>query len=193
MGQISSKVVDLPDAFEGLRRSGTSAHSEGSNDPAHIAHLDNSDTESSCSATCGDLESSPSNIALSEVISQIRGEVARQSRNLHQLTGTTYETFLSSIQELNGIAEHFLDSNGKQLVFTVKKGSDATVFWKATVRVAIVKIDAQTKQIDTYRCGKSILLHIFIEISTKWIQQISVALDRLIFWNVLITIFCAFF
>ena len=114
MGQISSKVVDLPDAFEGLRRSGTSAHSEGPNDPAHIAHLDNSDTESSCSATCGDLESSPSNIALSEGISQIRGEVARQSRNLHQLTGTTYETFLSSIQELNGIAEHFLDSNGKQ-------------------------------------------------------------------------------
>ena len=72
---------------------------------------------------------------------------------------STYETFLSSVQELNEIAEHFLDSNGKQLVFTVKKGSDGTVFWKATVRVAIVKIDAHTKQIDTYRCGK---LHMWL-------------------------------
>ena len=160
MGQISSKVVDLPDAFEGLRRSGGTSHhnTEGhrSDSPHAVARggVDETDTDSSCSATCGELEPSPSNLALSEGISQIRGEVARQSRNLHQLTGTTYETFLSSIQELNEIAEHFLDSNGKQLVFTVKKGTDATVFWKATVRVAIVKIDAQTKQIDTYRCGK---------------------------------------
>ena len=161
MGQISSKVVDLPDAFEGLRRSGgTSHHSTeepGGGSPHVVARgVEETDTDSSCSATCGELEPSPSNLALSEGISQIRGEVARQSRNLHQLTGTTYETFLSSIQELNEIAEHFLDSNGKQLVFTVKKGTDATVFWKATVRVAIVKIDAQTKQIDTYRCGKFI-------------------------------------
>ena len=161
MGQISSKVVDLPDVFEGLRRSGTSGHSEGPNESAHVAHVDETDTDSSCSVTCGDLEPSPSNLALSEGISQIRGEVARQSRSLHQLTGTTYETFLSSIQELNGIAEHFLDSNGKQLVFTVKKGSDATVFWKATVRVAIVKIDAQTKQIDTYRCGKCMFDYLY--------------------------------
>ena len=154
MGQISSKVVDLPDAFDGLRRSGTNQAADGETDSPRVATFDETDTDSSCSVTCGDLEPSPSNLALSEGISQIRGEVARQSRNLHQLTGTTYETFLSSVQELNEIAEHFLDSNGKQLVFTVKKGSDGTVFWKATVRVAIVKIDAHTKQIDTYRCGK---------------------------------------
>ena len=159
MGQISSKVVDLPDAFDGLRRSGTNQAADGETDSPRVATFDETDTDSSCSVTCGDLEPSPSNLALSEGISQIRGEVARQSRNLHQLTGTTYETFLSSVQELNEIAEHFLDSNGKQLVFTVKKGSDGTVFWKATVRVAIVKIDAHTKQIDTYRCGK---LHMWL-------------------------------
>lgn len=155
MGQISSKVVDLPDAFDGLRRSGASNASEGQAQSSHrAAHLDETDTDSSCSVVCGDLEPSPSNLALSEGISQIRGEVARQSRNLHQLTGTSYDTFLSSIQELNEIAEHFLDSNGKQLIFTIKKGTDATVFWKAIVRIAIVKIDAETKHIDTYRLGK---------------------------------------
>ena len=154
MGQLSSKVVDLPGAFEGLRRSESSHNADESADSPEIARRERTGTESSCSSTCGDLEPSPSNLALSQGISQIRGEVARQSRNLHQLTNTKYETFISSLKELNEISEHFLDSNGKHLVFTVKKGSDATVFWKATVRVAIVKIDAETKKVDTYRLGK---------------------------------------
>ena len=35
---------------------------------------------------------------------------------------------------------HFLDANGKQLVFAVKKGTDSTALWKGTVRVACVKV-----------------------------------------------------
>ena len=34
----------------------------------------------------------------------------------------------------------FLDANGKQLVFAVKKGTDSTALWKGTVRVACVKV-----------------------------------------------------
>ena len=154
MGQISSKVVDLPDAFEALRRSGNTQTTEGSTSSPQGVRAGESVTDSSCSSVCGELETSPSNLALSQGLSQIRGEVARQSRSLHQLTGTSYEAFLSSVQELNEIAGHFLDSNGKQLVFAVKKGTDTSVFWKAIVRVAIVKIDAETKEVDTYRCGK---------------------------------------
>lgn len=84
-------------------------------------------------------------------LSQIQGEVLRQKRTIQQIAGITYDDFLASIQELNEISSHFLDSNGKQLVFAVKKGSDTTVLWKATVKVACVKIDAQTKNIDSYR------------------------------------------
>ena len=38
-----------------------------------------------------------------------------------------------------------------QMVFAVKKGTDSTLLWKATVRVACVKVDATTKEIDSYR------------------------------------------
>lgn len=44
-----------------------------------------------------------------------------------------------------------VDSNGKQLVFAIKKGTDSTLLWKGTVRIACVKRDAVTKKVDTYR------------------------------------------
>jgi hypothetical protein len=44
-----------------------------------------------------------------------------------------------------------MDSNGRQLVFAVKKGSDSTLLWKGTVRIACVKVDPVTKKIDMYR------------------------------------------
>ena len=57
------------------------------------------------------------------------------------------------------------DSNGKQLVFAVKKGSDETgVLWKATVRVACVKVDAETKEIDSH---KTINLKQFLQLHAK--------------------------
>jgi hypothetical protein len=45
-----------------------------------------------------------------------------------------------------------LDANGKQLVFAVKKGTDSSFLWKATVKIACVKIDTTTKNIDSFRC-----------------------------------------
>ena len=53
MGQISSKVVDLPDAFDGLRRSGTNQAADGETDSPRVATFDETDTDSSCSVTCG--------------------------------------------------------------------------------------------------------------------------------------------
>lgn len=44
-----------------------------------------------------------------------------------------------------------LDSSGKQLVFAVKKGTDATMLWKATVQIACVKVDPESKQIESYK------------------------------------------
>ena len=90
--------------------------------------------------------------SVSQGLSQLQGEVLRQTRSLQQVTHLTYEGFLASITELNEISGHFLDCNGKQLVFAVKKGSDSSFLWKATVRVACVKIDAGSKEIDSYRC-----------------------------------------
>lgn len=44
-----------------------------------------------------------------------------------------------------------LDSNGKQLIFAVKKGTDSTILWKGTVRIGCVKIDPTTSSVETYR------------------------------------------
>jgi len=91
-------------------------------------------------------------ISVSQGLCQLQGEVFRQTRSLQQVSNISYEGFLASITELNEISTHFLDSNGKQLVFAVKKGSDSSFLWKATVRIACVKLDAASKNIDSYRC-----------------------------------------
>jgi len=91
-------------------------------------------------------------ISVSQGLCQLQGEVLRQTRSIQQVSNITYESFLASIVELNEISSHFLDTNGKQLVFAVKKGSDSSFLWKATVRIACVKIDSATKNIDSYRC-----------------------------------------
>ncbi|GJQ65223.1 hypothetical protein Trydic_g7356 [Trypoxylus dichotomus] len=62
-----------------------------------------------------------------------------------------YEEFLEKLGELNKLSKKYLDSSGKQLLFAVKKGTDSTVFWKASVQIACVKIDPETKALNTYR------------------------------------------
>ncbi|XP_044254872.1 RING finger protein 141-like [Tribolium madens] len=70
------------------------------------------------------------------------------SEEIHTLS---YEKFLTILGELNQLSKQRLDSEGKQLVFAVKKGTDSTVFWKATVQIACVKIDSNTQKVHTYR------------------------------------------
>ncbi|KAJ3660029.1 hypothetical protein Zmor_011685 [Zophobas morio] len=70
------------------------------------------------------------------------------TEEIHTLT---YEKFLTILGELNQLSKQRLDSEGKQLVFAVKKGTDSTVFWKATVQIACVKIDSSTQKVSTYR------------------------------------------
>lgn len=44
-----------------------------------------------------------------------------------------------------------LDTNGKITVFAVKKGSDQSILWKATVRIACVKCDPESNRIESYK------------------------------------------
>jgi len=89
--------------------------------------------------------------AVSSTLGQLQGEVLRQTRSYKEIASLDYEEFLDYVSELNEISSHFLDANGKQLVFAVKKGTDATALWKGTVRVACVKVDAESKGVDSYR------------------------------------------
>lgn len=89
--------------------------------------------------------------AVTSTLGQLQGEVLRQTRSYKEIAGLNYEEFLDYVSELNEISSHFLDANGKQLVFAVKKGTDSTALWKGTVRVACVKVDADSKGVDSYR------------------------------------------
>jgi len=89
--------------------------------------------------------------AVSSTLGQLQGEVLRQTRSYKEIAGITYPEFLDCVADLNEISSHFLDANGKQLVFAVKKGTDSTALWKGTVRVACVKVDVDSKGVDSYR------------------------------------------
>jgi len=89
--------------------------------------------------------------AVTSTLGQLQGEVLRQTRSYKEIAALDYEEFLDYVLELNEISSHFLDANGKQLVFAVKKGTDSTALWKGTVRVACVKVDADSKAVESYR------------------------------------------
>lgn len=143
MGLVSSKTD--------LEVISTAASTPGTDS---VSTLEDRSTET-CATGSGlgfNLMTSSTSFSVSYGLSQIQGELLRQTRSLQQVSSLTYDAFLASILELNEISGHFLDSNGKQMVFAVKKGTDSTVLWKATVRVACVKLDAVSKEIDSYRC-----------------------------------------
>ncbi|XP_050735775.1 RING finger protein 141-like isoform X3 [Eriocheir sinensis] len=66
-------------------------------------------------------------------------------------TTLTYDQFLAYITQLNQICREYKDSEGHMLVFAVKKGTDSTVFWKATVRIACVKLNTANNKVQSYR------------------------------------------
>ncbi|ERL92877.1 RING finger protein 141 [Dendroctonus ponderosae] len=68
-----------------------------------------------------------------------------------ELSSLTYEKFLLLLGELNVLAKNYLDCKGYQMVFAVNKGTDSTIFWKATIQIACVRIDSETGKIPTFR------------------------------------------
>ncbi|KAK4886569.1 hypothetical protein RN001_002840 [Aquatica leii] len=80
-------------------------------------------------------------------------ETAANTLISNEIQNMNYNDFLKILTELNVLSKKCLDSSGKQLVFAVKKGSDSTLFWKATVQVACIKVnlDAQEQRVESYR------------------------------------------
>ncbi|KAF7271935.1 hypothetical protein GWI33_015233 [Rhynchophorus ferrugineus] len=62
-----------------------------------------------------------------------------------------HEEFLDLLFEINNFSKRSLTTDGHQLVFAVKKDTDTTVFWKATVQIACAKVDTATKKVLSYR------------------------------------------
>lgn len=88
---------------------------------------------------------------ITDTASTINYEVQRHTKLLSELGTLKYEEFQKCLAELNALSRKCIDSNGKQLVFAVSKGTDDTLLWKATVKIACVKVDPETRHVDNYK------------------------------------------
>lgn len=118
---------------------------------------------------------------IDSTVDTIHYEIRKHAQSLKEINSLTYEEFNSCLSNLNdlwvecldwhyilhtffSVAEFYswtfflsnrsrkcLDSNGKVTIFAVKKGSDQSFLWKATVRIACVKCDPSTNRIENYK------------------------------------------
>ncbi|XP_026461578.1 RING finger protein 141-like [Ctenocephalides felis] len=85
-----------------------------------------------------------------DTVETVKDEIKRNAKLFNEISSMSYDDFLKSLRELNALSNKCLDSN-TQLVFVVKKGTDSTVLWKGTVRIACAKIDIETKKVLSYK------------------------------------------
>ncbi|KAK7481495.1 hypothetical protein BaRGS_00027257 [Batillaria attramentaria] len=99
-----------------------------------------------------------------------QGKLQAQISVLGQIVTLSYADFLKSVEELNKITCTFSDSRGKQLQFVVKKGTDDTILWKATVRIRCYKVNTRTHRVDSCR---SLTLRQYALMYREIMEQVS--------------------
>lgn len=98
------------------------------------------------------------------------GKLQAQISVLGQIATLTYADFVKSVEDLNKITSTFSDCRGKQLQFVVKKGTDDTFLWKATVRIRCYKVNTRTQRVDSCR---SLTLRQYALMHREIIDQIA--------------------
>uniref|UniRef100_A0A182IZM9 RING-type domain-containing protein n=1 Tax=Anopheles atroparvus TaxID=41427 RepID=A0A182IZM9_ANOAO len=96
-----------------------------------------------------------------DTVDSLHFEIKKQVHIFSEINNLAYEDFQKCLADLNRLSRKCLDPSGKQLVFAVKKGTDNSILWKRTVRIACVKIDPETRKID---CFKLLTLQQFLQV-----------------------------
>lgn len=96
----------------------------------------------------GQVKSSDS---LPDTVETLQDEMCRQARVISEVASLTYDDFQAYLIQLNELASQCADKNGKRMVFAIKKGTDSSVLWKGTVKIACVKFHPMTEGIETCR------------------------------------------
>ncbi|XP_058827827.1 RING finger protein 141-like [Topomyia yanbarensis] len=97
------------------------------------------------------VSSLPQKIVPTDAVDSLQFEIKKQAQIFSEIGSLTYEDFQKCLADLNSLSRKCLDPSGKQLVFAVKKGTDSSVLWKGTVRIACVKVDPSTKKVECYK------------------------------------------
>ncbi|XP_067641970.1 RING finger protein 141-like [Eurosta solidaginis] len=92
-----------------------------------------------------------SDSTIPDTVDAVHMQVIRHAKVLSEINSLTYEEFKTGLDNLNALSRKCIDPNGKQLVFLVKRGTDTSLLWKATVKIACVKVDPSTRKIDSYK------------------------------------------
>uniref|UniRef100_A0A1L8DT47 RING finger protein 141 n=1 Tax=Nyssomyia neivai TaxID=330878 RepID=A0A1L8DT47_9DIPT len=99
----------------------------------------------------GQSTSIPDQLVHNKVIDSVHLEIVKHTKVLSEITKLTYEDFRECVRDLNELSRKCVDSHGNQLVFAVKRGTDTSLLWKATVQIACVKVEVHTRQIESYK------------------------------------------
>ncbi|XP_039294493.1 RING finger protein 141 [Nilaparvata lugens] len=88
---------------------------------------------------------------VSEVV-DVQEEIVRHARSFTEIATLSYDDLKAHLDQLNTLSQQCMDSDGMQLIFAIQKGTDSSaLFWKSRVRIVCIKIDLETKEIDSYR------------------------------------------
>ncbi|KAG1676684.1 RING finger protein 141 [Nymphon striatum] len=90
-------------------------------------------------------------IQSSKQLKKLQEDLQNQTTPMKEIALITFDEFSDKIKELNTISKIVIDDHDKQLIFSIKKGSDSSIFWKKTVKIACIKVDRQTNSIDSAR------------------------------------------
>jgi hypothetical protein len=98
-----------------------------------------------------------------DTIDTLQFQIRKHSKIFGDLNDLTYEKFKESIDELNELSRKCIDSEGRQLVFAISKGSDQIQWlWKATIKISCVSINPTTRKISSIKViNLKQFLHIF--------------------------------
>lgn len=78
------------------------------------------------------------------------------SSNFLEIINLKYTMLNQMINRLNSIAEYFLDDEGNQLQFMIKKGTDQTFLWKLTIRILATRVSTNDQGLLTLAESQSL-------------------------------------
>lgn len=104
-----------------------------------------------------------------DTIDNVQFQIKKHGKIFSDINNITYEDFQNNLQEINNLSRSAIDKEGNQLVFAINKGSDQFQWlWKATVKIAAVSINPQSRKINNVKIiNLKQFLHIFNTMATN--------------------------
>uniref|UniRef100_A0A8D8ZYH9 RING finger protein 141 n=1 Tax=Cacopsylla melanoneura TaxID=428564 RepID=A0A8D8ZYH9_9HEMI len=112
---------------------------------------------------------------LTEGVDTIQEEIVKHAKAISEITSISYEEFLQHLFHINTLSQQCMDADGNQVLFAIKKGTDSTVFWKGTIRIAVIRKNIHSSALET---SKLLNLSQFLKIVKTLDDMIKISQDQ---------------